>query len=163
MEEQHQVSQNPTQGSQAVPEQRQTEVKHSCSLSIALSDKDIASDTLRSEMEPQCQCRKTPGATREAGTQTSDLVLAKTCNVSTQCGLVGLNSAAATGFDSSLRPVVHKLQYPARGGQRRHTLNATESKQDRLVCNSRGKITPRSFCDSTGAECDASAIRKNDP
>lgn len=152
VKEKHQVSHNPTQRSQAVPEHMQTE------LSMALLDKAGGSDCLGSQTEPQCQCWKTPGETREAGTQTTELVPANTCNASTQCGLAGVSSAASICLESSPRPVVYRIQYSSTGGQRRHTFNSTLNTplKDIFWSNSSGKIALQSFCEFKGAECDSS-------
>lgn len=73
VQEHRQVYQNPTQGSQAVPEQRLTELKNNYSPDrAALRDKAVGSGTHGSQTKPWCQCRKIPGETREVGTQTAD-------------------------------------------------------------------------------------------
>ncbi|XP_075867917.1 uncharacterized protein redic1 isoform X2 [Nelusetta ayraudi] len=152
VEEHRQVYQIPTQGSEAVPEQRLTELRHNYSPDCtALRDKAVGSDTQGSQTEPRCQCRKTPGETREVGTQTANRAAAKTCDASTQCGLaeVGgtaeIGSTASTCFDSSLRLVVDALQHPSTGRQRHHTSNTTNGTPllDRLRGKNRGKTSPK--------------------
>lgn len=146
VEEHRQVYQIPTQGSQAVPEQRLTELRHNYSPDrTALRDKAVGSDTQGSQTESRCQCRKTPGETREVGTQTADRAAAKTCDASTQCGLAEVGGTASTCFDSSLRLVVDALQHPSTGRQRRHTSNTSKGTPllDRLRSKNRGKTSPK--------------------